>query len=414
MSSPRVLCLSLLLAATTFACSSADAPAASGDPASPTPSGNDTPTIGSDEDAGTGSVGGNDDPGQDKVGSKTEGEPEIGKYTVQAVTKSNVFPTYLSSNIANLGHLIPSMEIKNPSDAAKRVIVKASLQGFTKSETPVTIDLKPGETKSIWMDAALDYQALSQLTSPATSSFSITLSSTSGSVIYSVDRPVTVLPKNTVFWRGVFQDSTFNGKLPDGSRERVAAVGSMTTPKDRDGLVDKLLQNASQRTKSKALDGYARIKSNTTVDQAAAIVNEQAKSIYDALHDMGMNYTSVSKDFFQQDTGQNIRFPGESLRANTANCIDGSLVFASAFEALGMNPVIVFVPGHAFVGVTLGAFGTPTYDSTIYIETTVVANWDYTKSTTYALDEFKKRDQASSLRVEIAAARKLGFLPFPM
>ena len=47
---------------------------------------------------------------------------------------------------------------------------------------------------------------------------------------------------------------------------------------------------------------------------------------------------------------QRTRLPRESLAGRAANCIDGAVLFASLLEGASLNPAIVLVPGHAFVG----------------------------------------------------------------
>ncbi len=416
-SSVGLLSLSLVLAASTFACSSADAPGeATAVPETPSPDDSVSQDPATEDADGGGGVAPDDEAqGPGDVTKKTEGEPEIVSWSSMAITKDNLFPTYLSANIANVGHLTRNIVIKNPSSEKKRFILRAALQGFTKSETPFTIDLQPGETQSFWADSALDYEALSKISSPTDAAITVTLTSTEGNLFYSAAVPVKVLPKGQVFWRGVFSDSTLGGKFDEGTRERIAVVGTMTTPHDKDGYIDALLQKAAQLTESKSLSGYQQLKSNTTLEQASQIVGIQAKAIYDALHNMGVNYTSVDSNFFVSNSGQNVRYPAESLRAKTANCIDGALVFASAFEALGLDSDIVFVPGHAFVGVHLGPPGTSFHDNTLFIETTVVATRDYTSANKIALDNYKGKYKGVSLRIALSAVREgFGFLPFPM
>jgi hypothetical protein len=46
---------------------------------------------------------------------------------------------------------------------------------------------------------------------------------------------------------------------------------------------------------------------------------------------------------------QRVRLPRESLQDGEANCIDGTLLFASLLEAASLSPAIVLVPGHAFI-----------------------------------------------------------------
>jgi hypothetical protein len=46
---------------------------------------------------------------------------------------------------------------------------------------------------------------------------------------------------------------------------------------------------------------------------------------------------------------QRVRLPRESLADKEANCIDGTVLFASLLEGISMSPAIVLVPGHAFL-----------------------------------------------------------------
>ena len=95
-------------------------------------------------------------------------------------------------------------------------------------------------------------------------------------------------------------------------------------------------------------------------------VADQLGAIFLALREMGMVYTTVTASYF--DATQNIKTPAESIESGSENCIDGTLVFASALESMGMEPAVVRVPGHAFVAVR----GIPGVDLWWSIETTMV------------------------------------------
>ena len=70
---------------------------------------------------------------------------------------------------------------------------------------------------------------------------------------------------------------------------------------------------------------------------------------------------------------QRTRLPRESLRHKSANCIDGTVLMASLLEAASLQPAIVLVPGHAFVGWETWE-GTDEWD---YLETTMIASHDF-------------------------------------
>src|SRR5438270_13582912 len=81
-------------------------------------------------------------------------------------------------------------------------------------------------------------------------------------------------------------------------------------------------------------------------------VREEARGLFDAFRHSGVSYVSSIFTFGDfRDEAQRIRLPAETLSLRSANCIDVSVAYASAVENLGMSPVILIVPGHAFVGV---------------------------------------------------------------
>jgi hypothetical protein len=158
---------------------------------------------------------------------------------------------------------------------------------------------------------------------------------------------------------------------------------------------------------------------------------DQMGAIFQALHARGMQYVTVSQDFF---TGaQNVKFPVEALATASANCIDGTLVFASALESMGMRPGVVIVPGHAFVAVLVADPAVyPSVDpckvsNWIPMETTMVSSGTPVSAMQYDLqNEMPKVTQVfaagCSLQTDVTAAtvfdvktlRDEGILPAPM
>src|SRR5262249_29128158 len=84
----------------------------------------------------------------------------------------------------------------------------------------------------------------------------------------------------------------------------------------------------------------------------AAAVEPQVKAVFEALRKAGITYIN-SVIAFSPDDGtatQRVRLPRQSLADREANCIDGTVLFASLLEAASLNPAIIVVPGHAFLG----------------------------------------------------------------
>ena len=87
-----------------------------------------------------------------------------------------------------------------------------------------------------------------------------------------------------------------------------------------------------------------------TISYNYDLVNAQVKAIYLALqNDYNIDYVNSTISYPDGIT-QRIRLPQDALELGSANCIDGAVLFASALENIGLEPLIVLVPGHAFVG----------------------------------------------------------------
>ena len=137
---------------------------------------------------------------------------------------------------------------------------------------------------------------------------------------------------------------------------------------------------------------------------------DQLTAIYSALQARGMVYTNVPASYF--DYSQNVKTPAESLISGSENCIDGSLVFAAALEAIGMRPGIAFVPGHAFVAVRIQADPTSGW---LPIETTMVSTSSSANALAVGLEKWNAALSAGTLAVfDIHDLREAGISPAPM
>lgn len=82
-------------------------------------------------------------------------------------------------------------------------------------------------------------------------------------------------------------------------------------------------------------------------------VTGEVKAIYEALRESAIKYINSVIDFTPASSdmiSQRVRLPAESLESASANCIDGTVLMASLLEAASLNPAIVIIPGHAFLG----------------------------------------------------------------
>jgi hypothetical protein len=142
-------------------------------------------------------------------------------------------------------------------------------------------------------------------------------------------------------------------------------------------MLDKILQEALE-TK---IVGAFRV---TTHEHDETL--KQVFALWSALQKRGLQYSSTTATPGGSDSVQSqyVRFLDQSLTNTQANCVDGSVLFASLLRKISIEPFLVTVPGHMYVGFYLGA-GKSQF---IGLETTVIGLAD-------VADEKKSGDPAA-------------------
>ena len=150
-----------------------------------------------------------------------------------------------------------------------------------------------------------------------------------GGVLAEATKPIELLAHNE--WGG-------SGYMP----ELLAAFSMPNDP-----AVDRVLSDASkllrQARKPDGFDGYTSGSRERVWDMASAI--------YTAIANLGISY-ALPPASFERD-GQKIRLPGQIWDGRVATCLDTTMLFASALEQAGLNPIVAMPEGHAMVGVWL-------------------------------------------------------------
>ncbi|HQW75723.1 MAG: hypothetical protein WAR01_09145 [Dokdonella sp.] len=77
-----------------------------------------------------------------------------------------------------------------------------------------------------------------------------------------------------------------------------------------------------------------------------------AQKLWVALEQRGLRYAEEGAGLSQGPViySQRVRLLSDTWNDRVANCLDGSVLIASALERLGIGSFLVLVPGHAFVG----------------------------------------------------------------
>ena len=105
-------------------------------------------------------------------------------------------------------------------------------------------------------------------------------------------------------------------------------------------------------------------------------LDKQVKAIWKVLSSKGIRYSSltgastVSSNAF---TSQIVRPFCESISNKQANCVDGTLVFASILKSMNIRPILVLIPGHCFLAYHATASGDNDYR---FLETTMLGDLD--------------------------------------
>ncbi|MGM0407920.1 MAG: DUF3320 domain-containing protein [Bacteroidota bacterium] len=108
--------------------------------------------------------------------------------------------------------------------------------------------------------------------------------------------------------------------------------------------ISKILNSASailnRWTGNPSFDAYQSLNPDRVKKQMAAI--------YEAIAALQLIYCSPPASFEQE--GQRIRMCDTIFSQKLATCIDISLLYTACLEAIGLNPLLIVINGHAFAG----------------------------------------------------------------
>lgn len=149
-------------------------------------------------------------------------------------------------------------------------------------------------------------------------------------------------------------------------------------------------------------------RSNTWDDNAY----DALRAVYTALRARGLTYITISRSYFAGAFGQRVRLPAVALTDRSANCMDGSILFASLLEAAGIRPILIYVPGHVYMAVHSAPSGSD--DLILPVETTMLGSNDFEAAFDYAINSYEADFSAgSNSNVDIAVQRARGITPIP-
>jgi hypothetical protein len=282
-----------------------------------------------------------------------------------------------------------AVTVTNSTDAPVRNRIAVRIAGWSDQEIQIA-EMAAGQVRT-YKFAPTFLPRLYQNHEISAATAVVEISDMGGHPVYETTMPVRLRSVDDMYWGWGFKYAPF--------------IASWVTP--HESQIEHILSLAKEFAPSRRLPGYEPWKDSAQQEKSTEI---QAKAIYDAVKQHGVSYVKSSMTFGgSPDVTQRVRMPRESLTQNSANCIDAVVTFASLFENLGMDPIVVLVPGHAFVGVRV-AQGSQRY---LFIDSAQVARMNFDTAVRSAETGMARYQSAEITRIPIDQARSAGIYPMP-
>jgi hypothetical protein len=235
-------------------------------------------------------------------------------------------PRYLGDPNSALGVVLVS------SSADVRVRVSVKVDGLAEEsifEGPIP---DANEQYEIWPTIRFNTRALAKIQEsfPTTAVFSV---SVNGVALGEQSRTIQVRSVNDVPLLYFTRDKHVQDVSP-----LFAAFVNENHP-----YIDRILREALRVNVVQHFEGYQGSPQD---------VIREVFAIWNVLQRQDVKYSSITTPSGESEAvfSQHVRFLDEAIENSQANCVDGTVMFASILYKLGIYPVLVKVPGHMFLG----------------------------------------------------------------
>lgn len=277
-----------------------------------------------------------------------------------------------------------------PNVSNAHIVVTAQVDGLSKpSQYDGTLG-KAGKTYTVRPTMRWNTEQLLHLYQPLpeTVTISVTLN---GVNLGSKTKSVEIHSVNDV----PFEVKTSNGKWVDSSVLYAAYVN------ENSPVVEKILQQALYYRAVKSFDGYQRNQAN---------VEMQVFAVWNVLQRRHIHYSSVATPSVHSDQAytQTVRFIGQAWGSQQANCVDGSVLFASVLYKIGLQPLLIRTPDHMFLGYYVKPRTSTAPGKLEFLETTLVGQGPLPSKLTWRFGHFIYPPKSSKSYREFVQAVKYG------
>ena len=279
----------------------------------------------------------------------------------------------------------------------KKVLLKSWVEGFSDTAT-VTGIVNPDTSTVLAPTFKFNNKALLALTAPQTAQFQIR--------VYALENDQEILFYSSSKATKIYPMQINGGELVGIANPHFWEAVWVTPGMDS---ISTILNELKGELPDSTVKIYQKYADDESVPYSSRRV---AKAIFNVLHKRGIHYVQNNG---AGTTAQKINYPIEVLRSRDGLCIETTMLFASILEALGMQALIIEIPGHAFVGWRVEK------DSKIldFMETTMLGNPDATADQANLSAQLKYADEVEdghfdsgeSRVIDISKAREFGVLP---
>jgi hypothetical protein len=334
-------------------------------------------------------------------GPNTEAAPKLKArstqptFAISAGLNGDVFPAFASyasfqsPRDRNLGTV--AVTVANSTTEPLRCHMIVEIPGWSDEEIQIA-EVGAGQVQQfVFAPSFLPRLYQNKELTPATAR--VTINDGTGKVIFAATMPLRIHSAEDMYWGAGFKYARF--------------IASWVTP--HDSRVEALLARAKEFMPGRRMPGYEE-KKPTAVQKHST--TQQVAAIYRALQQAGVSYVKSSGTFgaaANSSFAERVRLPRNSLQHVSANCIDGAVLYASLFENLEMESVVLLVPGHAYVGVRL-AENSKDY---LYLETALTGRATFEAAVQAAQRGLARYNEDQTIRIPIREARRAGIFPLP-
>jgi len=257
-------------------------------------------------------------------------------------------PTSVYHLFSTLNAYLVEYTLENTTESDQRLIITTQLLGYSHPQKE-TLDIPVGEVRRLQHTPIFLAEKLSSLLQVQEAGLELKISAMVNGrerLIFQKTPKIQLLPRDNLPWRLNTPDNQSIDLLP-----AIVAWVSPDSP-----IVAQILGEAAEYSPYSSILGYQRSdfltgeNAEASIEEKRVAIRKQVKAIYQVLQEKyHIRYVDQSTQYPGRK-GQRILHPSDVLNYKSANCIDGVVLFASLLYRAGINPIIVIVPGHAFLG----------------------------------------------------------------